>query len=65
MSNELNRHINILNIEVRLKLVAAPPLSFVFKLSLSSSFVETLYVTTCSGSDVGSTKQIENHNSIC
>jgi hypothetical protein len=30
MSNELNRHINILNIEVRLKLVAAAPLSFVF-----------------------------------
>ena len=43
--------------EVRLKLVAAPPLSFVFKLSLSSPFVETLYVTTCSGSDVGSTKK--------
>lgn len=56
MSNELNRHINILNIEVRLKLVVAPPLSFVFMFFLSPSFVPSLYVTAGSGSDVGSKK---------
>lgn len=65
MSNELNRHINILNIEVRLKLVAAPPLSFVFILSLSPPCVATLYVTTGSGSDVGPTKKNEKDNIIC